>query len=234
MGPEDYDTEPFFVDDLDELTTIDVAEMEKYATGKVTKTVKDAFGQETGLKKGTHDHAMAVGRAENEADVLRDADLLDPDGENFASGGRVGLLSGGGALKTMLKNLAKERKMSGSEMLAVMNYKALPSKIKNLMTEKQFQELKNARLRGVENFRDMMQTKLDFDKSIKAGKAVDERNIGLSDLFDYMAESFSKKSAVPKNITEKDILQMEQMIKNMRMKGRKLNATGGLAGQLKL
>ena len=231
LGPEDYDTEPFFVDDLDELTTIDVAEMEKYATGKVTKTVKDAFGQETGLKKGTHDHAMAVGRAENEADVLRDAGLLD---EDLATGGRVGLLSGGGALKALLKNLAKERGMSGSEMLAVMNYKALPSKIRNLMTKKQFEELKNARLRGVENFRDMMQTKLDFDKSIKAGKAVDERNIGLSDLFDYLEESFSKKSAVPKNITEKDILEMEQMIKNMEMRGRKPNAAGGLAGQLKL
>ena len=79
-----------------------------------------------------------------------------------------------------------------------------------------------------------MQTKLDFDKSIKAGKSVDERNIGLAELFDYMAENFSKKSAVPRNITEKDLLQMEQMIKNMEMKGRKPNAAGGLAGQLKL
>jgi len=56
----------------------------------------------------------------------------------------------------------------------------------------------------------------------------------LADLFDYMAENFSKKSAVPRNITEKDLLQMEQMIKNMEMKGRKPNAAGGLAGQLKL
>ena len=93
LGPEDYDTDPFYVDDLDELTTIDVAEMEKYSTGKVTKTVKDAFGADTGLKKGPRDYEMAVGRAENEADVLRDADLLD---EDLAKGGRVGLLSGGG------------------------------------------------------------------------------------------------------------------------------------------
>ena len=174
---------------------------------------------------------MAVGRAENEADVLRDADLLD---EDLATGGRVGLLSGGGVLKAMLKNLAKERGMSGSEMLAVMNYKNLPNKIRNLMTEKQFQELKDARLRGVKNFRDMMQTRVDFDKSVKAGKAVDDKNIGLSDLFDYIEESFSKKSAVPKNVSEADVLQMEQMIKNMELKGRKLNAKGGLAGQLKL
>ena len=89
LSPEDYDTDPFWVDDLDELTTIDVAEMEKYTTGKVTKTVKDAFKQDTGLKKGVHDHAMAVGRAENEADVLRDADLLDND---FAKGGLANIL----------------------------------------------------------------------------------------------------------------------------------------------
>jgi hypothetical protein len=77
LGPEDYDVDPFYADDLDELTTIDVAEMEKYTTGKVTKTVKDAFNQDTGLKKGMRNYDMAVGTAENNADVLRDAGLLD-------------------------------------------------------------------------------------------------------------------------------------------------------------
>ena len=77
LGPEDYDVDPFYADDLDELTTIDIADMEKYATGKVTKTVKDAFGTDTGLKKGVRNYDMAVGTAENTADVLRDADLLD-------------------------------------------------------------------------------------------------------------------------------------------------------------
>ena len=234
VGPEDYDTDAFYVDDLDELTTVDVAEMEKYSTGKVTKTVKDAFGGDTGVKKGVRDYDMAVGRAENEADRLREADILDPDGEDFASGGRVGLLSGGGILKAMLKNLAKEKGMSGSELLAVMNYKALPSKIRNLMSEKQFLELKNARLKQVKNFRDMMQSRLDFNKSIQKGKAIDDKGTGMSEIFDLLDKDFGKRTAVPKNITEEDILQMEQMIKNMEMKGRKPNAAGGLAGQLKL
>jgi hypothetical protein len=231
LSPEDYDTDAFYVDDLDELTTIDVAEMEKYSTGKVTKTVKDAFKQDTGLKKGMHSYDMAVGKAENQADVLKDADLLD---EDLAKGGRVGLLSGGGILKAMLKNLAKEKRMSGSEMLAVMNYKALPSKIRNLMTKEQFEQLKSARLKGVKNFKDMMQNRLDFNKAIQQGKAVDDKGTGMSKIFDLLEEDFGKKVAVPKNITEKDILQMEQMIKNMETKGRKLNAKGGLAGQLKL
>jgi len=231
LSPEDYDTDAFYVDDLDELTTIDVAEMEKYSTGKITKTVKDAFKQDTGLKKGMHSYDMAVGKAENQADILKDADLLD---EDFASGGRVGMLAGGGLLKAMLRNLAKEKRMSGSEMLAVMNYKALPSKIKNLMTKEQFEQLKSARLKQVKNFRDMMQTRLDFNKSIQQGKAIDDKGTGMSKIFDLLEEDFGKKSAVPKNITEKDILEMEQMIKNMEMKGRKPNAAGGLAGQLKL
>ena len=231
LGPEDYDTDPFYVDDLDELTTIDVAEMEKYSTGKVTKTVKDAFKQDTGLKKGMHSYDMAVGKAENQADVLKDADLLD---EDLAKGGRVGLLSGGGILKAMLKNLAKEKGMSGSELLAVMNYKALPSKIRNLMSKEHFEQLKNARLKQVKNFINMMQNRLDFNKAIQQGKAVDDKGTGMSKIFDLLEEDFGKRVAVPKNITEKDILEMEQMIKNMRMKGRKLNAAGGLAGQLKL
>ena len=231
LGPEDYDTDPFYVDDLDELTTIDVAEMEKYSTGKVTKTVKDAFKQDTGLKKGMHSYDMAVGKAENQADVLKDADLLD---EDLAKGGRVGLLSGGGILKAMLKNLAKEKGMSGSELLAVMNYKALPSKIRNLMSKEHFEQLKNARLKQVKNFINMMQNRLDFNKAIQQGKAVDDKGTGMSKIFDLLEEDFGKRVAVPKNITEKDILEMEQMIKNMEMKGRKPNAAGGLAGQLKL
>ena len=89
LSPEDYDTDAFYVDDLDELTTIDVAEMEKYSTGKVTKTVKDAFGEDTGVKKGVRNYDMDVGRAENEADVLRDANLLDND---YAKGGLAYML----------------------------------------------------------------------------------------------------------------------------------------------
>ena len=234
LGPEDYDTDPFYVEDLDELTTIDVAEMEKYTTGKVTKTVKDAFGEDTGLKKGTRNYEMAVGKAENEADILRDADLLD---EDLATGGRVGLLSGGGVLKAMLKSLAKERGVTPSYLLEVMNYKALPTKIKNLMSRKQFEELKNARLKQVKNFRDMMESRLQFNESIQQGKAIDDKGTGMSKIFDILEEDFGKTSAVPKNVTEKDILQMEQMIKNIETKGRKpeeLNAKGGLAGQLKL
>jgi len=79
MGPEDYDTDAFYADDLDELFTSDIADMEKYTTGNVTDTAKDAFGRDTGLKKGMYDSDMAQGRAENQADILRDEGLDEID-----------------------------------------------------------------------------------------------------------------------------------------------------------
>jgi len=79
LGPEDYDTDAFYADDLDELYTSDIADMEKYTTGNVTDTAKDAFGRDTGLKKGMYDSDMAQGRAENQADILRDEGLDEID-----------------------------------------------------------------------------------------------------------------------------------------------------------
>ena len=72
LGPEDYDTDAFYAEDLDDLFTSDIAEMEKYTTGNITKTVKDAFGKDTGLKKGEYDIDMIQGNAENQADILKD------------------------------------------------------------------------------------------------------------------------------------------------------------------
>ncbi len=79
LGPEDYDTDAFYADELDDLFTSDIADMEKYTTGNVTKTAKDAFGRDTGLKKGMYDSDMAQGQAENRADILRDEGLDEID-----------------------------------------------------------------------------------------------------------------------------------------------------------
>jgi hypothetical protein len=74
LGPEDYDVDPFYADDLDELASSDIADMEKYTTGKVTGIVDDAFGESSGLKKGEYNAAMGQGKAEADADrALEDA-----------------------------------------------------------------------------------------------------------------------------------------------------------------
>ena len=74
MGPEDYDVEAYYPTDLDEIAGGDIRAMEKYTTGKVSGTVKDSMGKDTGLKKGEYDLNMAEGRAESAADIARDLD----------------------------------------------------------------------------------------------------------------------------------------------------------------
>ena len=74
VGPEDYDVEAYYPTDLDEIAAGDIRAMEKYATGKISGTIKDAMGKDTGLKKGEYDLNMAEGRAEVEADIARDLD----------------------------------------------------------------------------------------------------------------------------------------------------------------
>jgi hypothetical protein len=145
-----------------------------------------------------------------------------------ATGGRIGLLSGGGVLKKLIMNLAKEKGMSGSEVLKVMNYKSLPSKIKNLMTKEEFDRMKANRLEGVEIWKDLMSSQQDLVKNVEAGK-----NTPAAGLFEELEKTSPGYGTVPRNISDADILQMEQMIKNMKTKdNRQLNATGGLANLL--
>jgi len=147
-----------------------------------------------------------------------------------SEGGRIGLLSGGGPLKALINNLAKERGFkSGSELLKIMNYKNLPSKVKNLMTKEEFDTMKANRLEGVERWKDLMISQQEMTKNIDAGL-----NTPAAGLFKELEKTSPGYGIVPRNIRDKDIIQMEQMIKNMETKGkgRKLNATGGLAAML--
>jgi hypothetical protein len=145
-----------------------------------------------------------------------------------ATGGRIGLLSGGGVLKKLIMNLAKEKKMKPSGILKIMNYKNLPSKVKNLMTKEEFDRMKANRLEGVEIWKDLMSSQQDLVKNVEAGK-----NTPAAGLFEELEKTSPGYGTVPRNISDADILQMEQMIKNMKTKGnRQLNAMGGLANLL--
>ena len=147
-----------------------------------------------------------------------------------SEGGRIGLLSGGGPLKALINNLAKERGFeNGSELLKIMNYKNLPSKVKNLMTKEEFDTMKANRLEGVERWKDLMISQQEMTKNIDAGM-----NTPAAGLFKELEKTSPGYGIVPRNVGDRDILQMEQMIKNMETKGksRKLNATGGLTTML--
>ena len=135
-------------------------------------------------------------------------------------------------LRDLIRNLAKERGMQGSDILKLMNYKNLEPAIKSRFSKKDFDkfklEVQESKMIQLENFRDMFESKVKFNKSIEQGKALDDGGTGMSDIFSYMDESFSKGSPVPRNVNEEDVLSMEQLIKNQATKDRKLNAQGGL------
>jgi hypothetical protein len=125
-------------------------------------------------------------------------------------------------------NLAKEKKMKPSEILKIMNYKSLPSKVKNLMTKEEFATMKANRLEGVEIWKDLMYSQQEMTKNIDAGK-----NTPAAELFEMLEKTSPGYGTVPRNISDADMLQMEQMIKNMKTKdNRQLNAKGGLANLL--
>ena len=180
-------------------------------------------------------------------DVTQRAELMDYNPKKFdaAAGGRAGYYLGGmtkglGALKATIKALAKERGMTGSEMLKVLNPKSLraelqkiinsnPSKTfrdtttpEDLMKQLDIDDMLAGRMSAVENYRDMMTSQQSFMKNINAGKETPARG-----LFEQLEKTTS--SPVPKNVNDTDIAAIEQIIKNMSTKKRKLNATGGLA-----
>jgi len=155
-----------------------------------------------------------------------------------AEGGRIPFVFGGGIFKAVIQNLAKEKGVSPSEYLRIANYKALPDSVKRFMSEAEFLKLKETmtgkRIEMVENVRDMIQSRLAFNKS-KADLAasMNKASPGYGDAaVKMMFPEGSFKSPVPAGAGEKDVMMMEQLIKNLQTKGRKENASGGLAGML--
>ena len=234
VSPDDYDI------DIDEVggTSIkdldsDVSKLKEYATGQ-KPTLKEIV-----QNKKRRDKAQRITddpEEQSDAVVRRQGEMLDYDGpdDDFASGGRVGLLSGGGLkggglLRVILQNLAEQYGKKPSELLAVTNYKSLPPEVRKFLTKEQFQAIKKdmqeMRVEQFKNIRDMVENRQQFDKSREALKKM---GLNISDTV-LQAET---KAPVPGGTTPDDLLMMEQIIKNLQMKDRKLNASGGLAGML--
>ena len=229
VSPDDYDI------DIDEVggTSIkdldsDVSKLKEYATGQ-KPTLKEIV-----QNKKRRDKAQRITddpEEQSDAVVRRQGEMLDYDGpdDDFASGGRVGLLSGGGVLRVILQNLAKKYGKKPSELLAITNYKSLPVEVKKFLTKEQFELIKKdmraSRVEQFENLRDMVKNRQEFDRSREALK-----KMGL-DISDTVLQA-ETKAPVPGGTTPDDLLMMEQILKNLQMKDRKLNASGGLAGML--
>jgi hypothetical protein len=143
----------------------------------------------------------------------------------FEKGGRVGMLWGGGVWKTIIQNLAKAKGVTPSDYLKITNWKTLPKEVRNLMSKADFEKMKQGRIEMFENWVELAKTRMNFLKNVKEGKKT-----SAAPIFEHLEKSF--KSPVPGKVSQKDILQGEYILKNLKTKGRKLNAEGGLAGML--
>jgi len=178
---------------------------------------------------------------------------MDQKDIDYASGGRVPMWLGGslGAgkefIRQLVKKLAKDRGITGSYLMKVMNPKAFKKFINDpanvhkwdpktgiFATEKAKQLMKStktARVDQLERYLDMAKTSKEGDKNIQSLIAAAMKS-GMSresaeKLAKGLREAIDVEDIIPRNVTDETILELEQMLKNLRTKDRKLNATGG-------
>ena len=170
---------------------------------------------------------MAEGMSQEEAEAAAGASANLPWNilTEKAEGGRVGMLWGGGIFKTIIQNLARAKGVTPSDYLKVTNWKTLPKEVRNLMSKADFEKMKQGRIEMFENWVEMAKTRMNFLKNVKEGKKTPAAPI-----FEHLEKSF--KSPVPGKVSQKDILQGEYILKNLKTKGQKLHASGGLAKML--
>jgi len=162
-----------------------------------------------------------------ESNNLRKLKDFDIDGvSKNAEGGRIGF-SGGGIFRAIIAKAAANAGKTPYEFIKKTGYKSLPPRIKMFMSKSDYEKLKFGQEEMYNNYVDMAKTRLDFQKQIEGGKTSPAR-----ELFENAEKIMDEQSYVPKNVTEKDIGEMELMIKNRFQKGRKDNAEGGLQTML--
>ena len=231
-GPEDADLEfdgENVVRNVDELQS-DTLALKQAATGE-KPTMKEFVESKNKKDKVKRINEDQVEQAELLEEKYGPYEKYMGEPDDFASGGRVGLLSGGGLkggglLRVILQNLAEQYGKKPSELLAVTNYKSLPPEVRKFLTKEQFQAIKKdmqeMRVEQFKNLRDMVENRQQFDRSREALKKM---GMDISDTILPMMD----QAPVPGGTTANDLLMMEQIIKNLQMKDRKLNASGGIS-----
>jgi len=162
-----------------------------------------------------------------EANNVRKLEDFDIEGvSKNAEGGRIGF-SGGGIFRAIIANSAKKAGITPYQYIKATSYKSLPQEVKMFMSKADFEKLKLGQEKMYSNYIDMAKTRQEFQKNIEGGK-----NTPARELFEGMEKTMDEQSYVPKTVTDKDIAEMELMVKNRFQKGRKDNAEGGLQTML--
>ena len=169
-------------------------------------------------------------KMKKEADQIRKLDDFDIDGvSKNAEGGRIGFSGGGGIgiFRAIIAKSAAKKGLSVTDFIKATNYKGLPPEVKMYISADEFAKLKSGQQDLYENFIDMAKTRKNFQEQVEGGKTTPAR-----ELFESMEKTMDEQSFVPKTVTDKDIGEMELMIKNRFNKDRKDNADGGIQTML--
>jgi hypothetical protein len=162
-----------------------------------------------------------------EAENVRKLEDFDIEGvSKNAEGGRIGF-SGGGIFRAIIAKAAAKQGLKPYEFIKVTSYKSLPPEVKMFLSADDFAKLKSGQQDMYSNYIDMAKTRKNFQEQVEGGKTTPAR-----ELFESMEKTMDEQSFVPKTVTDKDIAEMELMVKNRFNKGRKDNAEGGLQTML--
>jgi len=143
-----------------------------------------------------------------------------------SDGGRIGF-SGGGIFRAIIAKAAANAGTTPYDFIKKTGYKSLPPRIKMFMSKSDYEKLKFGQEEMYSNYIDMAKTRKEFQNQIEGGK-----NTPARELFEDAEKIMDEQSYVPRNVTDKDIAEMELMVKNRFQKGRKDNAEGGLQTML--
>jgi len=170
-----------------------------------------------------------VGKGEEEAYDIITKSIKDPT--KHAEGGRAGFIFGGSAgLRALIK------RMRGSNKRIMPS--GIPANKKDLVKKlmpREFEQFENLKISQLENLLESL--KLDKQQmTMRAqNKAINDPGLDfmIGKLDEMPGSGLTSEADLAKYTDiDRDILILEQMIKNKRMKGRKPNASGGLAYML--
>ena len=228
------------------LPHMDDATVEEFIVG-TTPDIEGLTGQLTRLGSG-RDYAgkLEMMKKADEVKKLQDFDIKNVT--KNAEGGRIELKGGGDALKALLNYFAKEAGKKGSDQLKDINPKALGSGIANIMGPQHLKMLQKNQTDYLEHLLNVIKSDKKFlDQNKKLAETMmKDAPEGFEDqaqnIVKMMVESTMGKGGrldrmkiYDKINVDDAIVDVEQMIKNRRVKesdGRALNALGGLQTML--
>ena len=227
------------------LPHMDDVEIEQFIVG-TTPDIEGLTGQLTRLGSG-RDYAgkLEMMKKADEVKKLENFDIKNVT--KNAEGGRIELKGGGEALKVLLNYFAKQAGKKGSDQLRDINPKVLPSGIANIMGPQHLKMLQKNQTDYLENLLNIIKSDkkfLDNNKKLtetmmkNAPEGFEDQAKDIVEMMvksSFKGDRFDRLKIYDKINIEDAIVDVEQMIKNRRVKesdGRALNASGGLAKML--